>query len=263
MEYASFQFKLRAMKALKGNWQTALLVTFFSGILMLALSIVQSLYIPDLTMYWTVNGTLEFEAYRAAVLAVPSWVWTLTSVLGIVSFLVSPMLAQGCNHYFVSRLQGRELGMQGLWSRVNQWGKALWLYVMIGVRIFLWSLLLVVPGIIAAFRYSMASYYLAENPEISAAEAIERSKQAMNGHKMHYFMLQFSFIGWSLMVMVVQMLLLGMGFVIAFVVAQFLSLFVSAYINGASAAFYLRVSGTEQPMEKSFASNDSFHHEGE
>ena len=68
-----------------------------------------------------------------------------------------------------------------------------------GLFTFLWSLLFVIPGIIKAYSYAMAMYILAENPEMPALEAIDKSKEMMNGHKMELFVLYLSFIGWGLL----------------------------------------------------------------
>lgn len=65
--------------------------------------------------------------------------------------------------------------------------------------IFLWSLLLVVPGIIAAYRYSMAIYLLLDNPDRSPLECIRESKRMMSGHKAEFFVLDLSFIGWHIL----------------------------------------------------------------
>jgi uncharacterized membrane protein len=70
------------------------------------------------------------------------------------------------------------------------------------------SFTLIVPGIIAAFRYSMAFYILKDHPEISPMEAIRRSKEMMVGQKWRYFVLNLSFIGWALLCI----LTLGIGF---------------------------------------------------
>lgn len=64
---------------------------------------------------------------------------------------------------------------------------------------FLWSLLLVIPGIIKMFAYSMSMYVLAENKGMSASECIDRSKKLTDGHKMDLFVLSLSFIGWLLL----------------------------------------------------------------
>ena len=93
--------------------------------------------------------------------------------------------------------------------------------------ILLFSLLLIVPGVIKACSYSMAYYIKCDNPEISAMDALALSKRMMDGHKMQYFRLQLSFIGWY----IVGLLCLGVGV-----------FWVSAYNHAANAAFYEEVS---------------------
>lgn len=65
--------------------------------------------------------------------------------------------------------------------------------------ILLWSLLLVVPGIIKAYEYFMVPYLLGENPNLDKNEALQMSKEMMYGHKWETFVLQLSFIGWDLL----------------------------------------------------------------
>ncbi len=63
----------------------------------------------------------------------------------------------------------------------------------------LWTLLLVVPGIIKSISYSQTSFVMKDNPELSYNAAIERSMAMMEGHKMQYFLLMLSFIGWVIL----------------------------------------------------------------
>ena len=63
----------------------------------------------------------------------------------------------------------------------------------------LWSLLLVVPGIIKSLEYSQVPYILAEDPSLSTKEALARSKEMMDGNKWKYLVLELSFIGWNLL----------------------------------------------------------------
>lgn len=65
-----------------------------------------------------------------------------------------------------------------------------------GFFTFLWMLLFVIPGYVKAISYSQTMYVVAENPGMSALDAIEESKRIMRGHKMEYFVLLLSFIGW-------------------------------------------------------------------
>ena len=81
----------------------------------------------------------------------------------------------------------------------DDWKSAMKLYLLMLVYVFLWSLLLLIPGIIKSYAYSQAYFILAENKGMSAREALRRSEQMMNGRKMDFFILSLSFIGWSLL----------------------------------------------------------------
>lgn len=87
-----------------------------------------------------------------------------------------------------------------LFQHFNQFWASFKVTFLTGLFTFLWSLLLYIPGIIKALSYSMAMYILAENPDMPALEAIDKSKKMMDGHKMELFVLSLSFIGWGLLV---------------------------------------------------------------
>jgi uncharacterized membrane protein len=76
------------------------------------------------------------------------------------------------------------------------------------IFIILWSLLLIVPGIIAAIKYSMGYYLMVENPDMEPMEAIRKSSELMDGHKMEFFSFVLSFIGWF----IVSVITFGLGF---------------------------------------------------
>ncbi|MBO5059928.1 MAG: DUF975 family protein [Clostridia bacterium] len=79
-------------------------------------------------------------------------------------------------------------------------GNAVIVNILISVFTFLWSLLLIVPGIIKGLSYSMAPYILAENEYyMSPQDAIKESMRIMEGHKMELFVLELSFVGWFLL----------------------------------------------------------------
>ena len=243
MVLGSFFFKQEARRALRGNWQPALVVTFFSGVFLTLSSVLQALWVPDPVVYAS-YGLLD--RFWQELTAVSQAEWAGLIVVNLLSLLFSPALMLGCNRYFLNLLVGKESGVrEGLLGRMRIWPKALWLYVQMGVRIFLWSLLLVVPGILAAIRYSMAPYFMAQDPSVSASEAIEKSKHAMKEMKLAYFSLIISFIGWSLLANVAQMLLMSFGVVIALVAAQFMQVAISAYMNAACASFFLTVSSED------------------
>lgn len=79
---------------------------------------------------------------------------------------------------------------------------------LVSLYTFLWMLLLIVPGIIAAISYSQVFFILVENPSMSASEAIAKSKIMMSGYKMKFFLLGFRFLGWAIL----SAFTLGIGF---------------------------------------------------
>jgi uncharacterized membrane protein len=93
-----------------------------------------------------------------------------------------------------------------------------------GILIFLWTLLLIIPGIIKAYAYRMVPYILADNPNIGVREAIALSCEMTRGHKFDMFVLDLSFIGWYLL----GALALGIGVI-----------FVMPYENATNAELYL------------------------
>lgn len=232
----TWYFKDWARRALKGNWQTALVVTFFAGALGTLLSVLQSLWLPDPT--YVAYGM--YGPFLTKLAAVSDVQWFVMCACALLTLLLTPALDLGANHYFVRRLNGEDPSVaEGLLGRVRCWWRALCLYLLMGVKVALWSALFVVPGVLAALRYSLAPWILAENPDMKPREAIEESKRLMDGRKMEYFMLIISFVGWSLLANAAQLLLMDINMVLALVAAQFMQLAIAVYMNGACAAFYL------------------------
>ena len=74
-----------------------------------------------------------------------------------------------------------------------------WLTILMIIKIVLWALLLIIPGIIACFRYALAWYVKAENPEMGANACIKRSCELMYGRKWNFVILGLSYFGWFLL----------------------------------------------------------------
>ena len=119
-------------------------------------------------------------------------------------------------------------------KNLGLFGKTLIIYLLMNLYIFLWSLLLIVPGIIAAYSYRMVVYLVIDDPEIGISEALVQSKKMMYGYKAKLFYLDLSFIGWGLLCI----LTLGIGF-----------LWLSPYMITSQAHFY-----EELNKENGFAS---------
>lgn len=118
----------------------------------------------------------------------------------IASLIITPGLSIGLLLVYLDLSKNLDTHVSRLFDGFRYWGKALWLMILVSVFTFLWALLLYVPGIIKAISYSMSYYILAENPEMTAREALNESKEIMHGHKMEYFVLGLSFIPWVLLV---------------------------------------------------------------
>ncbi len=264
MMMGSFLFKQKAREMLKGRWQNALVISFFCGMFLTVAQVLQTVTLKDvhsvmdsltvlmstlgaeLTNTQTQQVTELYSKLFSALTSIPDSSWTLMIGLNLLALVITPALTLSCQYYFIRLTRGEDIGVKdGLLCRIRILPKALWLNIRIYVQVFLWSLLLFIPGVIAALRYSMATYFMAENPSISAGEAIRRSKEAMKvkGRKMSYLMLLISFVGWNLLISFVQLLISGMfGAVITMVAAQFMTLAVNTYINASCAAYYFSVS---------------------
>jgi uncharacterized membrane protein len=97
-------------------------------------------------------------------------------------------------------LDRKPVELSELTSRTGEAGRWILLYLLMTVKIFLWSLLFVIPGIVAAMNYSQAIYLMLADPELKPADAIKQSIALIRGNRMRYFILQLSFILWNMLV---------------------------------------------------------------
>jgi uncharacterized membrane protein len=116
--------------------------------------------------------------------------------------VMSTLISSGFKLYCLKTCEGEKTGVATIFDVFARFFKVLWLTILSIVFIYLWSLLFIIPGIIAAYRYRMAIYILFDKPELSALECIRLSKQMMNGHKAELFVLDLSFLGWTLLTVI-------------------------------------------------------------
>ena len=139
------------------------------------------------------------------------------------SLVVSPIMV-GKNRFFMEHRAFGSKFDRLFWSfksgRYKNIAKTMFIYE---VKIFLWSLLFVVPGIIKSYEYFMVPYILAENPDISTERAFDLSKAMTKGEKWKIFILQLSFIGW--MLLGVLCCCVGTAFVMPYYEATFAELY--------------------------------------
>lgn len=154
----------------------------------------------------------------------------LSTLVHLAVSILQPVWTVGMSSVFLKVSRNREAGFGNLLDGYRHFLKFLWLRILIVMYAFLWSLLLIVPGIVALYRYRMAVYILLDNPEFSPSECIRRSREMMDGKKLDLLKLDLSFTGWLLLSIIPLA-----GF--------FFRIYTVPYMNTADAGFYNCLSG--------------------
>lgn len=129
---------------------------------------------------------------------------TAAANIPLVGFLISLLIVLPMGYTFVQLFlefkRGQKEDMVArLFGFFKDYTTAFGTAFMVALYTFLWSLLLVVPGIIKAISYSQTFFISKDHPEYSIDQCIEASMAMMDGHKGEYFVLCLSFIGWILL----------------------------------------------------------------
>jgi uncharacterized membrane protein len=268
-------FRALARQGIQGRWRDALLKgALYYIVLNTPLQIILGLIgwydpsraLPDVSAYPQDGTTSFYEAYLR------SYTEMFSDVFGLVylyQFLVVGALMLGVTTIYLRYRRRQEAPTELLFSGFSNYGRAFLLFLLMAVFIFLWSLLLVIPGLIAFYRYRLAFYILADNPNISPPEALRLSKELMAGNKWKLFCLDLSFIGWALLASCAMAFILtpfallllsgGENGMIAYAVIVSVATGVAAgmlymYMGTATAAFYERAGGLLRYFDESLPS---------
>jgi len=141
------------------------------------------------------------ERARVYVPAVPQ-PGVFGNMLDIAISLMTLMISTGFTIYCMNVCQFRKADFGNLFDGFAIFFKVLWLTILMAIFVWLWALLFIIPGIIAAYRYRMALYIMLDNPKLGALDCIRASKQMMDGRKGELFVLDLSFLGWALLTLV-------------------------------------------------------------
>lgn len=218
--FSSAELKEKALTSLKNNWGMPIVIGLLFVLIACAATSVLSGII--LLISFVPSIILSFSLDILAVKAISEGIHYIFSVA---ANLVLAPLSLGYINYFLmfSKRQKPELG--NLFDGYkNSPGISIIATLIMSIYIFLWSLLFIIPGIIKSFSYAMTLYIIADNPKISALDAIKRSEKMMEGHKWDFFVLELSFLGWAIL----SLFTCGIGL-----------LFLFPYIETAKAHFYL------------------------
>ena len=194
----SKQFRDAARDALRGRWLSAIITSIVAGVLGgvlfdFKLSLDYSLLFKVIKHLY--EGTpMKEDVSRHLLISLPFILFATMFTL-----IVGSTVKVGHARFYL-RIVDRKLTWIGaLFTYYRQWVTAFLTELLKSIFIFLWSLLLIVPGIIAYLNYSMTPFIIAEDPTITPTEAMKRSKQLMNGNKLRLVRLHLSFIGWAVL----------------------------------------------------------------
>jgi len=218
------EIKAEAKNKLRGNWGWAILVFFIN---FLVCSILYSGVAAS-----THNGNLN---YKVSILN-PEYYYKYGTTSTIMS-IITGFIALSLLITFLNFLDGKKDGVfKAAFSSFTdgRFGPEIINYLLSTVFTYLWTLLLIIPGIIKSYSYSMTPYIvsdmIASGKTVQATTGINASKELMNGHKMDLFVFDLSFLGWFIL----SVITLGIGF-----------LWLAPYYQTSKAEFYRNLAGNQ------------------
>ena len=184
------------------------------------------------------GSNVNFSINEDTIRNLPPIFWTVllplascAGILCLTALILGGVVELGYAKFLLKQHDKKELRFADLFSQFDRFGTGFAQQFLRALYTCLWSLLLVIPGIVKGLSYAMTPFILEEHPEMTASEAIKASQKLMDGHKMDLFILGLTFIGWQIL----ACLTMGIGF-----------LFLNPYMNAAYAAFYRSISGRQQ-----------------
>ena len=173
---------------------------------------------------------------------------TVVLFVSVMVWLLSSVLLAGHTLYHLGVRRGEEMSYSSLFDGFSFVGKVILLQLVMNAFVMLWSFAFVIPGIIALYRYRFAMYNLCENPEIGVMEAITLSTRQTQGYKMDLFVLDITFLGWSML----GMLTMGIA-----------NIWVTPYITQTDLGYFQQIKqmkgiGWFPPREDDFTAQDPF-----
>ena len=229
-------FKIReiARNALAGYWPRMYLGIFIYFVILSGMMTILDLFFSTI-----VNVLLPTGEYLPVSVGYASWLYQLA---------VGGPLQYGLALFLLSFLRRREIDNGHLMDGFSHFGKTFILYLLYCLRIFLWSLLFVIPGIIAVFRYSQAFYLQVDHPDWTASQCLRESKYLMMGNKGKLFYLNLTFIGWYILANLPSLLVDGLiNSVVVFIVLWLLTalplIVVDLYAAVSRTVFYELLTG--------------------
>lgn len=183
------------------------------------------------------NGKWGIVAITYLLITIVAGFCSALSAIGIgaiLLFILEGPIQYGLAVQSLNVVRGKTVDVKDVMAAQNRFADTFIAYLINSIYTFLWSLLFIIPGIIAAYSYSLTYYLMIDNPKLTPDQARRQSMRLMEGHKMELFCLHLSFFGW--------MLLCALTF-------GLLTFWVMPYINCATAEFYDTIIPTRPTVE--------------
>ena len=202
------ELRAQARERLEGQWGTFVLMTF----LMLVIQTI--LQIPGY-----IGSLLEILSPENVLASL-----SFSNISNILSLLALP-LSWGLTVSLLRNHREESVDLENLFDgfRGGRYTRVFCALFLVNLFTILWTLLLIIPGIMKAFSYALTPYIIMDEPELTARQAITRSCEIMQGRRWKLFCLSLSFIGWGILCI----LTFGIGI-----------LWLVPYMNASVAAFY-------------------------
>lgn len=221
------ELKSAAKNQIKGNVFKLFLFFFIIFAINYAISAIIGTFTAGSYNYHLGFNDLNDLNSMAQFIGVSTGISAISSLLG---FIITTPLTLGFNKVFLELIDNKAATFKTFFGGYEFAGKSIWLGFLVYFFTWLWTLLFIIPGIIKSISYSMAFYILADNPRLTAREALNESKRIMRGRKWEYFVLQLSFVWWILLGVVT----FGLSFI-----------YVGPYIQATTANFYNKIKNAE------------------
>lgn len=213
------ELKDNAKQSLRGNWGWAIIVFLITAIIF-GIFTGAGHWLDE--TYINYDGTNIFYRFASPIGSILLWIGSFIGLSRNIAFLELRDDQKEEKPYMAAFSVFTE----------NRFGPELINFVLVSIFTFLWTWLLIIPGIIKAYSYSMTPYIVkdmvASGKQVSATDGINASKELMKGHKMALFIFDLSFLGWNILAAITC----GIGY-----------LWVTPYYQTAKANFYRHIAG--------------------
>jgi len=189
--------KEKSLKQLRDKWGISIVVSFISNMILSIPIIILSMLLGFFLAISLVFISSSNNDYSFTVFLIIYLIFILIILVTIILF--GPIIYTGLFNFFNKISKGETADISDFFYVFRNFKKIIALGLMVFLRTILWSLLFVIPGIIASYRYSQVYLILLDEPDLSVSEIINKSSKMMDGAKVKYFLLLLSFIGWGIL----------------------------------------------------------------